>query len=59
MPQKRNGRYTNDRSDDSRDPAEGLQVARVYDCQHEYLSGEQRCLGCGRTQNEIALDEEL
>ena len=29
-----------------------------YPCKHSHLRGAQRCLGCGRTANEIALDDE-
>lgn len=53
---RRNGRYSDSRSDDPADPTEGLRAEQRYDCAHKELRGARRCLGCGRTLNEIALD---
>jgi hypothetical protein len=30
-----------------------------YVCRHKHLRGRQRCLGCGRTADEIAFDEDM
>jgi hypothetical protein len=59
MPRKRNGRYTNEKVDATDEsPAEGFRPALAYECEHVNLRGEKRCLGCGRTKNEVALDGE-
>jgi hypothetical protein len=33
-------------------------VPREYPCDHRSIRNENRCLGCGRTRNEILLDGE-
>ncbi len=36
---------------------DGLEPPERYVCKHMQLRGNKRCVGCGRTKNEIALEE--
>lgn len=39
-------------------PVTEARYQRSYECRHDKLHGQKRCLGCGRTRNEVALDGE-
>jgi hypothetical protein len=48
---RRDGRYVQASREDAE---ESIEVG--YACEHTPLKGKRRCLGCGRTRNEIVLD---
>lgn len=39
------------------DEVDARATPRHYPCNHRHMTTQSRCLGCGRTRNEILLDE--